>query len=229
MFNVESPAEIDLIDRVARTLGRRAPVAMRVNPDVDPKTHPYISTGLRTSKFGIAIERCTEDYSRASKMPGIEIVGADCHIGSQLTSTEPFAEAVARMTRFRSPGERRNPRALSTSARARISTTTRSRPPHATTQDAVTAWAIATPLIIDRTLDRGNSGILLSDPVKTRHGRKNVGRGRGDDDLIRNGAIRHYPHRGGGRAERTIRPRRGPVASRAIFAQTASAVVGRAD
>src|SRR5262249_29022522 len=98
MFNVESPAEIDLIDAVARDMGRRAPIALRVNPDVDPKTHPYISTGLRTSKFGIAIERATEDYSRASKLPGIEVVGADCHIGSQLTSTDPFAEAVGRMT-----------------------------------------------------------------------------------------------------------------------------------
>jgi diaminopimelate decarboxylase len=100
MFNVESPAEIDLIDAVARDMGRRAPVALRVNPDVDPKTHPYISTGLRSSKFGIAIERCTEDYARAAELPGIEVVGADCHIGSQLTSTSPFAEAVSRMTQL---------------------------------------------------------------------------------------------------------------------------------
>jgi diaminopimelate decarboxylase len=98
MFNVESPAEIDLIDAIARGLGRRAPIALRVNPDVDPKTHPYISTGLRTAKFGIAMERCTEDYARAAHLPGIEVVGADCHIGSQLTSTAPFAEAVARMS-----------------------------------------------------------------------------------------------------------------------------------
>jgi diaminopimelate decarboxylase len=100
MFNVESPGELDLIDTVARELGKRAPVALRVNPDVDPKTHPYISTGLRTAKFGISIDRCVEDYSRASRMKGIEVVGVDCHIGSQLTSTGPFAEAVSRMTRL---------------------------------------------------------------------------------------------------------------------------------
>jgi len=97
MFNVESPGELDVIARIAREAGTRAPVALRVNPDVDPKTHPYISTGLKTSKFGISIDRCAEDYMRASKLDGIEVVGADCHIGSQLTSTAPFVEAVERM------------------------------------------------------------------------------------------------------------------------------------
>jgi diaminopimelate decarboxylase len=97
MFNVESPGELDVIDRAARALGKRAPVALRINPDVDPKTHPYISTGLRSSKFGISIERAFEDYARARTLAGIEIVGADCHIGSQLTSVEPFREAVGRM------------------------------------------------------------------------------------------------------------------------------------
>jgi diaminopimelate decarboxylase len=97
MFNVESPGELDVIDRAARALGKRAPVALRINPDVDPKTHPYISTGLRSSKFGISIERAFEDYARARTLGGIEIVGADCHIGSQLTSVEPFREAVGRM------------------------------------------------------------------------------------------------------------------------------------
>jgi len=97
MFNVESPAELDMIDAVAREMGKRAPIALRINPDVDPKTHPYISTGLRTAKFGIGMERCGEDYDRAAKMKGLEVVGADCHIGSQLTSTEPFAEAARRM------------------------------------------------------------------------------------------------------------------------------------
>jgi diaminopimelate decarboxylase len=98
MFNVESPGELDVIDRVARDLGKRAPVALRINPDVDPKTHPYISTGLKSAKFGISIERGIEDYSRAKGMAGLEVVGADCHIGSQLTSTEPFIEAVSRMS-----------------------------------------------------------------------------------------------------------------------------------
>lgn len=98
MFNVESPAELDRINAVALELGTRAPVALRINPDVDPKTHPYISTGLKTAKFGIPIERALEDYLRARGMEGIEIVGADCHIGSQLTSSDPFVEAVGRMT-----------------------------------------------------------------------------------------------------------------------------------
>jgi len=97
MFNVESPAELDLIDRVARDLGTRAPVALRINPDVDPKTHEYIATGLKTSKFGISIDRAFEDYARAGTLAGLEVVGADCHIGSQLTSTAPFSEAVGRM------------------------------------------------------------------------------------------------------------------------------------
>jgi diaminopimelate decarboxylase len=96
-FNVESPGELDVIDRIARALGKRAPIALRINPDVDPKTHPYISTGLRSSKFGISIERAFEDYARAATLEGIEVVGADCHIGSQLTSVEPFREAVTRM------------------------------------------------------------------------------------------------------------------------------------
>jgi diaminopimelate decarboxylase len=97
MFNVESPAELDQINAVAIDVGKRAPVALRVNPDVDPETHPYISTGLKTSKFGIAIDRCVEDYLRARDLEGLEVVGADCHIGSQLTSTEPFTEAIRRM------------------------------------------------------------------------------------------------------------------------------------
>ena len=98
MFNVESPAELDLIDAIARDSGTRAPVALRVNPDVDPQTHPYISTGLKTSKFGIPMERCIEDYRRAAGLAAIELLGADCHIGSQLTGTAPFVEAVNRMT-----------------------------------------------------------------------------------------------------------------------------------
>jgi diaminopimelate decarboxylase len=96
-INVECPAELDMISRVATELGRKASVALRINPDVDPKTHPYIATGLKTSKFGIPMERCLEDYQRATQLPGLEIVGIDCHIGSQLTSTAPFAEAAQLM------------------------------------------------------------------------------------------------------------------------------------
>lgn len=97
MFNVESSEELDEIDHVARTLGVRAPVSLRVNPDVDPKTHPYIATGLKKSKFGIEIKRSLAEYRRARTMANVEIVGIDCHIGSQLTSVAPFVDALKRV------------------------------------------------------------------------------------------------------------------------------------
>lgn len=94
-FNVESRAELRHIDAVAGRLGKCAPVTFRVNPDVDPKTHPYISTGLRTSKFGIPIGEAVEAYAEAKALPNVEVVGVDCHIGSQLVSIEPFGDALA--------------------------------------------------------------------------------------------------------------------------------------
>jgi len=97
MFNVESPQELDLLNQTAGEMGRKARVALRVNPDVDPKTHPYISTGLRKNKFGIAKETAVQEYRRAAELPHLEVVGIDCHIGSQLTEVEPFVEALARL------------------------------------------------------------------------------------------------------------------------------------
>lgn len=97
MFNVESPGELDTINTVAGELGAKARVALRVNPDVDPKTHPYVSTGLKQSKFGIHIQRSLEDYRRARSLPHIEVVGVDCHIGSQLTTVPPFVDALERI------------------------------------------------------------------------------------------------------------------------------------
>ncbi len=97
MFNVESPAELDALNDVARAEGRRAPVALRVNPDVDPKTHPYISTGMKKSKFGIDIASAVEVYARAQSLPHVDVVGVDCHIGSQLTTLDPFVDALARV------------------------------------------------------------------------------------------------------------------------------------
>ncbi|MEO6027357.1 MAG: diaminopimelate decarboxylase [Candidatus Binatia bacterium] len=97
MFNVESAAELEVLAQVAERLGKRAPVAIRVNPDVDPKTHPYISTGLKKSKFGVAIRVARELYAKAAALPAIEVIGVDCHIGSQLTSLEPFVDAWARI------------------------------------------------------------------------------------------------------------------------------------
>lgn len=97
MFNVESPAELEALAAVAARLGARAPIAIRVNPDVDPKTHPYISTGMKKSKFGVAIDTALELYAKAATLPALEIVGVDCHIGSQLTSISPFVDAWARV------------------------------------------------------------------------------------------------------------------------------------
>ena len=95
--NVESEAELVRVDRVARQLGRRAPVALRVNPDIDPRTHPYISTGLRENKFGVAHDQAERLYVRAAKMGGIEVAGIGCHIGSLLTDPGPFVAAVERL------------------------------------------------------------------------------------------------------------------------------------
>ncbi|MBR5346176.1 MAG: diaminopimelate decarboxylase [Deltaproteobacteria bacterium] len=97
MFNVESAAELEKINEVAGTLGVKAPIALRVNPDVDPQTHPYISTGMKKAKFGINIAQALEEYQRAQSLPHIQVVGVDCHIGSQLTSLSPFVDAIAKI------------------------------------------------------------------------------------------------------------------------------------
>ncbi len=96
-FNVESRAELDIIDRVAGELGKIAPISIRVNPDVDAGTHPYISTGLRENKFGIDIADARAVYRHGSALPHLHIVGVDCHIGSQLTNVAPFLAALERI------------------------------------------------------------------------------------------------------------------------------------
>jgi len=96
-FNVESEGELERLDAVAATLGRRAPVSIRVNPDVDAKTHPYISTGLRQNKFGVPHADALRLYRRARDLPHLQVTGIDCHIGSQLTETEPFVAALERI------------------------------------------------------------------------------------------------------------------------------------
>jgi diaminopimelate decarboxylase len=96
-FNVEVSGELDRINRLAGELGVIAPVSFRVNPDVDAKTHPYISTGLKDNKFGIDIQSAILEYRRAAKMTNIKVVGIDCHIGSQLTETAPFLDALDRV------------------------------------------------------------------------------------------------------------------------------------
>jgi len=96
-FNVESDFELDNIARVAASLGRRAPVSLRVNPEIDPGTHPYIATGLKSSKFGVAYEEALALYRRASADPHLRVTGIDCHIGSQILQTPPYEQAIDRV------------------------------------------------------------------------------------------------------------------------------------
>jgi diaminopimelate decarboxylase len=97
MFNVESSPEIHALNDVAASLGKKARVALRINPDIDPKTHPYISTGLKKSKFGIAADRAVEEFTLASSLGHIEVVGVHAHIGSQLTEVTPFVESLKKV------------------------------------------------------------------------------------------------------------------------------------
>jgi diaminopimelate decarboxylase len=96
-FNVESEAELEVLSEVAMAMGKTAPVSIRVNPDVDPKTHPYISTGLKGNKFGVPHERALHAYQRAAELPGLQVVGIDCHIGSQITDEAPYLDAMDRV------------------------------------------------------------------------------------------------------------------------------------
>jgi diaminopimelate decarboxylase len=96
-FNVESVAELHALSAVAQSASRRAPVSLRINPNVDAKTHPYISTGLKSNKFGIAHDEALSAYRLAASLPGLEVVGIDCHIGSQITQIAPYLEALDRL------------------------------------------------------------------------------------------------------------------------------------
>lgn len=96
-FNVESSVELERLQKVAAELGVKAPVSLRVNPDVDAGTHPYISTGLKENKFGIDIEQAEAVYARAAELPNLDVIGVDCHIGSQLTTLDPFLDALDRL------------------------------------------------------------------------------------------------------------------------------------
>ena len=96
-FNVESEPELERLSQVATGMGVEAPVALRVNPDVDAQTHPYISTGLKENKFGVPVDTAVELYKKAARLPGLKISGIDCHIGSQLTELSPFLDALDRI------------------------------------------------------------------------------------------------------------------------------------
>ncbi|RYF73637.1 MAG: diaminopimelate decarboxylase [Comamonadaceae bacterium] len=96
-FNVESEAELDVLNAVALDAGQRARISIRINPNVDPKTHPYISTGLKGNKFGVAHDRAVAAYRHAAGLPGLEVVGIDCHIGSQITEAGPYLDAMEKI------------------------------------------------------------------------------------------------------------------------------------
>ena len=96
-FNVESEAELDVLNEVASAASQRARISIRINPNVDPKTHPYISTGLKGNKFGIAHNRAVDAYRHAAKLPGLNVIGIDCHIGSQITEMSPYLDACERI------------------------------------------------------------------------------------------------------------------------------------
>jgi diaminopimelate decarboxylase len=100
MFNVESDHEMLALDEIAGQMGKKAPISLRINPDVDPQTHPYISTGMKKAKFGVDLKRSVESYKKAAALAHLEVVGVDCHIGSQLTSVSPFVDALARVREY---------------------------------------------------------------------------------------------------------------------------------
>ena len=100
MFNVESEHELAALNDIAAGIGMKAPISLRINPDVDPQTHPYISTGMKKAKFGVEIKRSVETYRKAAAMANLEVVGVDCHIGSQLTSVSPFVDALAKVREY---------------------------------------------------------------------------------------------------------------------------------
>ena len=100
MFNVESDEELTALNEIAAGIRKKAPISLRVNPDVDPQTHPYISTGMKKAKFGVDIKKSLETYKKALALPNIDVVGVDCHIGSQLTSLTPFVDALAKVREY---------------------------------------------------------------------------------------------------------------------------------
>jgi len=100
MFNVESEEELVALNDIAAGIGKKAPISLRVNPDVDPQTHPYISTGMKKAKFGVDIKKSLDAYRKAVSLKNVDVVGVDCHIGSQLTSVTPFVDALAKVREY---------------------------------------------------------------------------------------------------------------------------------
>ncbi len=173
MFNVESMGELERISAIAARMGKTARISLRINPDVDPKTHPYISTGMKKNKFGLDMDNSLRAYERAMRLPGIEPVGIDCHIGSQLTSIDPFLEALDKITAF---GERLTAlgvplRYLDLGGGLGI-TYNEEEPPHPTQfGEALTAALKDHPMTLILEPGRvivGNAGILVTEVVYTK-------------------------------------------------------------
>lgn len=174
MFNVESDQEITQLDQVAAAMGKKARIAIRVNPDVDPRTHPYISTGLKKNKFGIDIHRAPDQYRRAADMEHLDAAGVSCHIGSQLTQISPFVDALDRLLGLvdRLKGEGISIRYLDLGGGLGI-TYDREEPPHpreyAEAVKARMSDLDLTLIIEPGRVITGNAGILVSRVLYTKH------------------------------------------------------------
>jgi diaminopimelate decarboxylase len=191
-FNVESPAELESIQTIARDMGRRARVSIRANPDVDPRTHPYISTGMQKHKFGVSLSDARDLYRSARQLPNIDVVGMQCHIGSQITEITPFEQALASLREFIQElrGEGLTFKYLDFGGGLGISYTTEDPPSPAAYGAAVAAATKDLGLTIVLEPGRvivGNAGILLARVIL----KKNQGAKRflvtdaGMNDLIR--------------------------------------------
>jgi diaminopimelate decarboxylase len=191
-FNVESPAELESIQTIARDMNRRARVSIRANPDVDPRTHPYISTGMQKHKFGVSLADARDLYRTARQLPNIDVVGVQCHIGSQITEITPFEQALASLREFiqQLRGEGVAFKYLDFGGGLGISYTTEEPPSPAAYGAAVAAATKDLGLTIVLEPGRvivGNAGILLARVIlkKNQGAKKFLVTDAGMNDLIR--------------------------------------------
>lgn len=177
-FNVESPAELESIHAIARNMNLRARVSIRANPDVDPRTHPYISTGMQEHKFGVSLSDARDLYRKARQLPNIDVVGVQCHIGSQITEITPFQQALTSLREFilELKGERLDLRYLDFGGGLGISYSTEEPPSPAAYGAAVSAATKELGLTVVLEPGRvivGNAGILLTRVIlKKQQGQK---------------------------------------------------------
>ncbi len=208
MLNVESPEEMRLIDRLAGRLRKKAPVAIRVNPDIDAKTHPYISTGLKKNKFGINIQESLEEYRLARDLPNLQIKGVDCHIGSQLLLTGPFLEAVEKLKRLVAALEDLGLTISVLDLGGGLGITyDQEEPPHPREYARAIIQALGketrTIVLEPGRVLVGNAGILVTKVlyIKKRRGKEFHHRGRGDERFASTLPVRLLPRHPVGRQE----------------------------